>query len=76
MIIVENYRGWLLSILLGYQLKRRKRRKRVVLKNREIFRDNNYQSLYENIKLYNDIDWNSEPVDANESTEYCHLQGL
>ena len=30
-----------LSILLGYQLKRRKRRKRVVLKNRcKIFRDN------------------------------------
>ena len=52
------------------------RRKRVVLKNRcEIFRDNNYQSLYENIKLYNDIDWNPGPVYVNESNEYCYLQG-
>ena len=51
-----------LSILLGYQLKRRKRRKRVVLKNCEIFRDNNHQSLYKNIKLCNDIDWNLGPV--------------
>ena len=65
-----------ISILLGYQLKRRKRRERVVLKNREIFRDNNHQSLYENIKLYNYIDWNSGPVCVNESTEYCYLQEL
>ena len=44
-----------LSILLGYRLKRKKRRKRVVLENRcEIFRDNSHQSL-NNIKLYNDI---------------------
>ena len=66
-----------LSILLGYQLKR-KRRKRGVLKNRcEIFRDDNDQSLYKNIKLYNDIGWNNPgPVYVNESTEYCHLQGV
>ena len=66
-----------LTILLGYQLKRRKRRKRVVLKNRcEIFRDKNHQSLFENNKLYNDIDWNPGTVYVNESTEYCYLQGL
>ena len=48
--------------LLVYQLKRRKRRKRVDLKNRcETFRDNNHQSLYKNTKLYNDIDWNPGP---------------
>ena len=48
--------------LLGYQLKRRKRRKRVDLKNRcEIFRDNNHQSSYKKTKLYNDIDWNPGP---------------
>ena len=41
-----------LSISLGNQLKRGKRRKRVVLKNRcEIFRDNNHQSLHKNIKM-------------------------
>ena len=46
-----------LSISLGYQLKRRERRKSVVLKNRcEIFRDNNHQSLNKKIKLYNDIE--------------------
>ena len=62
-----------LSILLGYQLKRRKRTKRVVLKNRcEIFRDNNHQSLYKNIKLYNDIDWNPGPVYANELPLWVH----
>ena len=61
---------------LSILLKRRKRRKRVVLKNRcEIFRDNNHQSLYKNIKLYNDIDWNPGPVYVNESTEYCYVQG-
>ena len=39
-----------LSISLGYQLKRRERRKSVVLKNRcKIFRDNNHRSLYKNI---------------------------
>ena len=66
-----------LSILSEYQLKRRKRRKRVVRKNRcEIFRDNNHQSFYKNIKLYNDIDWNPRPVCVNESSEYCYLQGL
>ena len=42
-----------LSISLGYQLKRRERRKSVVLKNRcKIFRDNNHQSLYKKIKLF------------------------
>ena len=46
-----------LNISLGYQLKRRERRKSVVLKNRcKIFRDNNHQSLYKKIKLYNDIE--------------------
>ena len=66
-----------LSILLGYQLKRRKRRKTVVLKNHcEIFRDNNHQSLYKNIKLYNDIDWNPGLVYMNESAKYCYLKGL
>ena len=45
-----------LSISLGYQLERRERRKSVVLKNRcKMFRDNNHQSLYKKIKLYNDI---------------------
>ena len=62
-----------LSILLRYQLKRRKRRKRVVLKNRY---DSNHQSLYKNIKLYNDIDWNPGPEYVNESTEYCYLHRL
>ena len=63
------------SILLGYRLKRRKRRKRVVLKNRcEIFRDNNHQSVNKNIKLCDDIDWNPEPVYMNKSIEYCYLQ--
>ena len=48
--------------LLGYQLTRRKRRKRVDLKNHcETFRDNNHQRLYKNTKLYNDIDWNPGP---------------
>ena len=66
-----------LGILLGYRLKRRKRRKRGVLKNPcEIFRDNNHLSLYKNMKLYNDIDWNPRPVYVNESTEYCYLKGL
>ena len=55
-----------IKYLLGYQLKRRKSRKRVNLKNRcEIFRDNNHQSLYMNTKLYNDIDWNPGPVYMN-----------
>ena len=45
-----------LSISLGYQLKRRERRKSVVVRNRcKISRDNNHQSLYKKIKLYNDI---------------------
>ena len=52
---------------MGNQLKRRKRRKIIDLKNRcEIFRDNNHQSLYKNTKLYNDIDWNPGPVYMNE----------
>ena len=46
-----------LSISLGHQLKRRERRESVVLKNRfKMFRDNNHQSLYKKIKLYNDIE--------------------
>ena len=50
-----------LSISLGYHLKRRERRKRVVLNNRcKIFRDNNPQSLYKKIKPYKDIEcWES-----------------
>ena len=53
--------------LFAYQLKRRKRRKRVDLKNHcETFRDNNHQHLYKNTKLYNDIDWNPGPVYMNE----------
>ena len=44
-----------------------KRRKRVVLKNCcEVFRDKNHQSLYKNIKLYNDIESNPGPVYVNE----------
>ena len=43
----------ILSISLGYQLKRRERRKNVVLETRcKIFRDNNHQSLYKKIKLF------------------------
>ena len=43
---------------MGYPLKRTKRRKiDFVLKNCcEISRDNNHQSLYKSIKLYNDIE--------------------
>ena len=57
-----------LSISLGYLLKRRKRRKiDFVLKNCcEISRDNNHQSLYKSIKLYNDIELNPGPVYVNE----------
>ena len=52
---------------VGNQLKRRERRKSVVLKNRcKISRDNNHQSLYKKIKLYNDIEWNPGPVYVNE----------
>ena len=47
-----------------------------VMNRCEIFRDNNHQSLYKNIKRYNDIDCNPGPVFVNESTEYCYLQGL
>ena len=44
-----------------------KRRKRVVLKNRcEVFRDKNHQSLYQDIKVYNDIESNPGPVYVNE----------
>ena len=44
-----------LSISLGYQLKRRERRKSVGLKNRcKMFRENNHQSLYKNINPNND----------------------
>ena len=56
-----------LSMSLGYQLKRGERRKRVVLKNHcKISRDNNHQSLYKKIKLYNDIECNPGPVYVNE----------
>ena len=55
--IVFEKRMSVLSISLGYQLNRRERRKSVVLKNRcKIFRDNNHQSLYKKIKVYNDIE--------------------
>ena len=44
-----------------------KRRKRVLLKNcSEVFRDKNHQSLYKNIKLYNDTESNPGPVYVNE----------
>ena len=44
-----------------------KRRKRVVLKNCcEVFRDKSHQSLYQNIKVYNDIESNPGPVYVNE----------
>ena len=37
--------------------KKEKKRKSVVLKNRcKMFRDNNHQSLYKKMKLYNDIE--------------------
>jgi len=66
-VVFERSMSVLLRISLGYRLKRRRRRKRVVLKNRgEIFRDNNHQSLYKNIKLYNDIEWNPGPVYMKE----------
>ena len=43
-----------------------KRRKRVILKNCcEDFSAKNHQSLYENIKLYNDIESNPGPVYVN-----------
>ena len=56
------------SISLGYPLNRTKRRKiDFVLKNCcEISRDNNHQSLYKSIKLYNDIELNPGPVYVNE----------
>ena len=42
-------------------------RKRVVLKNCcEVFRDKNHQSLYQDIKVYNDIESNPGPVCVNE----------
>ena len=69
--IVFEKRMSVLSISLGYQLNRRERRKSVVLKNRcKIFRDNNHQSLYKKIKLYNDIDWDLGPVYVNELPSY------
>ena len=50
-----------------------KRRKRVVLKSCfEVFTDKNHQSLYKNIKLYNDIESNPGPVDVNE---LCKVTG-
>ena len=55
------------SISLGYYLKRRERRKSVVLKNRcKIFRDNNHQSLYTKIKLYNDIECRESETSIRE----------
>ena len=56
-----------LSIPLGYQLKRGERRKRIVLKNRcKISRDNNHQSLYKKIKLYNDIECQESETSIRE----------
>ena len=56
-----------LSISLGYQLKRRERRKSVVLKNRcKMVRDNNHQSLYKKIKLYNDIECRESGTSIHE----------
>ena len=52
---------------MGYQLKRRERRKSVVLKNRyKMFRDNNHQSLYTKIKLYNDIECRESGTSIHE----------
>jgi len=66
-VVFEKSMSILVSISSGYQLKRRKRRKRVVLKNRcEIFRDNNHQRLHKNIKIYNATEWNPGPVYVNE----------
>ena len=56
-----------LSSSLGYQLKRRERRRSVVLFCCEIFSDNNHHSLYKKIKLYNDMNaGNPGPVYVNE----------
>ena len=55
--------------LVGISAKKeKKKRKRVVLKNREmsIFRDSNHQSLYKNINFHNDSEWNPGPVYVNE----------
>ena len=51
-----------------FGIKGEKRRKiDFVLKNCcEISRDNNHQSLYKSIKLYNDIELNPGPVYVNE----------
>ena len=68
------------SISLEYQVKRKKRRrkkkahsmlnkrrKRVVSKSCcEVFTDKNHQSLYKNIKLFNDIESNPGPACMNE----------
>ena len=57
-----------LSISLGYRLKRRESKKEsVVLKNRcKMFRDNNHQSLYKKIKLYNDIECRESGTSVRE----------
>ena len=55
-----------------------KRRKRVVFKNCcEVFTDKNHQSLYKNIKLFNDIESNPGPVYVNElyTVTGCFHQG-
>ena len=65
-VVFENSMS-VLSILLGYQLKRRERRKSTVLKNRcKIFRDNNHQSLYKKIKLYNYIQFQESGTSIRE----------
>ena len=66
--IQKEHDCFFLSISLGYPLKMTKRRKiDFVLKNCcEISRDNNHQSLYKSIKLYNDIELDPGPVYVNE----------
>ena len=52
---------------LGYKLKRKERRRSVVLKNRcKMFKDNNHQSLYKKIKLYNDIECRESGTSIHE----------
>ena len=57
-----------LSISLGYQLKKRERRKSVVLKNRcKMFRDYNHQSLYKKLNSIMTLNgWNPGPLYVNE----------
>ena len=47
--------------------KKERKRKSVVLKNRcKMFRDNNLQSLYKKMKLYNDIDCRESGTSVRE----------